>query len=387
MSAAIQHNALHELTALLKGGAATPVPWQLRLDKLSGRTDTHEMESARSDALQDAVTSYRNAGNWMETQVQRRLAWLVSLKETHGPDCRIIRLTSASALALQLGRSSIWVNSGMSAEHISGVPWIPGTGWKGTVSSWAAWTAHALPDNGFREMTENSLQRKSFQADDAKLARLVLGDDSGTGSDLGGTVRFLGGWPGTVPQLQLDIVNPHHEPSGASKANLTPNHFLTLAPGVSWYFCLLVPPGTENAGDLLDAAERWTKEALTELGTGAKTAADYGRFRLPSPNDSDPLGVPLRKAEKAAEEHKAEESLAALSPEERAWAEFSKGKTADVWNGLARNIASLSDADRLHVFRYFSTPEGQSQIQKWKKEKGDKAQQRIKNLQAAGFQI
>jgi hypothetical protein len=108
-------------------------------------------------------------------------------------------------------------------------------------------------------------------------------------------VVFVGGFPVTPPNLGLDIVNPHHEPNGQEKQNLTPNAFLCVEPGTKWTFAFYARSGAADAAKLLETTSGWLTQALTQLGIGAKIAAGYGRFRLLNQADA---AAQTREAEK-----------------------------------------------------------------------------------------
>src|SRR5262249_45962795 len=94
-----------------------------------------------------------------------------------------------------------------------------------------------------------------------------------------------GGFPATPPALGLDIVNPHYEANGSPKQNLTPNTFLAIEPGTTWHFVFFARAQSLPTEELLDETKRWLTEFLTQFGIGAKTAAGYGRFREPTPQE------------------------------------------------------------------------------------------------------
>lgn len=298
--------------------------WHLRLDKMS--FEGQGGPEAKTRALQGVVRTYASQSGALQAVAKARLQWLDRLKQQVGADrFGEVTLTLESRLLLHLGRANVLENVGLCADRTTGLPLIPGTALKGTVSTWACWTEHFQPaDGSFREFTRDSVQRRNFTAAEARLARHILGDDNANGSEHAGEIIFVGGFPLTAPRLGLDIVNPHYEEDKdrrtgevrvRDKTGLTPNAFLCIEPGTQWRFVLFVRPGAQSAGDLIATTKRWIVEALTQSGIGAKTAAGYGRFRQPT--DAD------RAVERQAE---AEAAQAAAAAARQTQAEAEKAK-------------------------------------------------------------
>jgi CRISPR type III-B/RAMP module RAMP protein Cmr6 len=312
-------------------------PWHLWLDKWSGpwaiRCDAakqHWQDQAQKadDTLRrrdlrakaDAIPSGKTAtlavsvalGNRasLAGYCRRTCRWLDSLRRQYGERFAIVDLVADSRLLLNLGRASVLENVGLYAERTTGLPLIPGTALKGVVSTWACWTAHFDPsDQSFRGFSKDSIQRHNFTAAEARLAKRILGDDDPGGSQHAGEVVFLGGFPCTVPELGLDIVNPHYEEKEdgrnakllvVDRARLTPSPFLCLEPGTCWRFAFFVRPGAPDYAALVEQTKAWIADALTQTGLGAKTAAGYGRFRQPT--DADRAAQERQEAEAAAAE-------------------------------------------------------------------------------------
>jgi len=66
-----------------------------------------------------------------------------------------------------------------------------------------------------------------------------------------------------------------------------------VAPGATWRFVLLAARRAGEEGPrLLEITLDWLRQALTQLGIGAKTAAGYGRFAVPSSTALSPPAKP-----------------------------------------------------------------------------------------------
>jgi CRISPR type III-B/RAMP module RAMP protein Cmr6 len=282
--------------ALCKGCDA----WQMHLDKLS--LERGGDQTAKTASLKAARASYtERAVGHLAHVCRSRQRFLDALRRQHGSRFAVVELFADSRLLLHLGRASVLENVGICADRTTGLPFVPGTALKGVLSTWACWEANQAPDGSFRQGPSFVRQRQQFPMD---LARRVFGDDSKEGSQHAGDVIFVGGFPATPPRLGLDIVNPHHEPDGRDRVNLTPNVFLCIEPDTKWQFAFYVRPGAPDAVNVLRTTAAWLTECLTQLGIGAKTAAGYGRFRKASETDK---AAQAREAEKA----KAAEAAAA----------------------------------------------------------------------------
>jgi CRISPR-associated protein Cmr6 len=289
-------------------------------------------------------------------------------------------------------------NVGLASERSTGLPVIPGTGIKGIVSTWACWEANLQADGALPETIAKCDQdRARFSS----MAERILGSNAESGSEAAGGIVFLGGFPVTPPTLVLDILTPH------ARGNPLPNPFLALDPGTRWIFPLLARPRQGDAGKLLQQAEDWLIEALTQVGLGAKTAAGYGRFRLLTTAETAQLeterqagiaakavkqkGIEQEQTRLAAEDAKraAAEALAKqkverealLSPEELAYTKYAE-KVTD-WTAPAREIAAKSETEKQWILRYFRSEQGRAEIARWPR--NDKATKRIQNLKDAGL--
>jgi len=280
--------------------------WLLRLDKLS--FERNGGATAKTDSLKAVRTCYteRSAGQLVQV-CRSKLRFVDHLKRQHGSNVAVVKLFADSRLLLHLGRASVLENVGLCADHTTGLPLIPGTAIKGVLSTWACWEANQKPDGSFNEKSTFVQQRREFHKD---IASRVFGDNSNDGSQNAGEIIFVGGFPVTPPKLGLDIVNPHHEPDGKDKRNLTPNVFLCVEPGTEWFFVFYARHGTDDPARLINATTDWLVEALTQLGIGAKTAAGYGRFRTPNQADLEAQVEEAKKA-KLAEAAAAEKAQAA----------------------------------------------------------------------------
>lgn len=295
--------------------------WSEQVEVAKGRDDRDRAKELKHKA--DGIPSGKTAALLVAADLAsssillsedcaRKQAWLSRIEAQAGSErFRRVTLVNDSRLLLHLGRASALENVGLYSDRTTGLLLIPGTAVKGALSTWACWASN-----------EAVLYAKNLQLDETRraLARRILGDNSGKkGEEASGEVSFLGGFPTSAPELGLDIVNPHHDAEGRVRERLTPNAFLAVEPGTLWTFCFIARVGVSEPKRMLEQAEIWLREALTQTGLGAKTAAGYGRFREPAASDLAREDRRKSKAEesarKAAENAKKEADRAAQREE------------------------------------------------------------------------
>lgn len=164
-------------------------------------------------------------------------------------------------------------------DHNLGIPYIPASGIKGIVRF--VHTLALIP-----EAYENgAVDEKGFFDDEDTwtLVPMMFGTQKKRGR-----VVFLDAYPEKVPDLHIDIMNPHYGPyysDGMPPAdhhhNPTPIKFLTIAKGTSFIFRAVA----EKKENLPERVKIAFVKALAEEGVGAKTAVGYGRFEITSSNE------------------------------------------------------------------------------------------------------
>jgi CRISPR-associated protein Cmr6 len=97
-----------------------------------------------------------------------------------------------------------------------------------------------------------------------------------------GKVIFLDAYPKNIPQLHIDIMNPHYGPyysdglPPADHHDPKPIKFLTVEAKTSFIFRAIA----KKENDLPQKVHTAIVKALTEEGVGAKTAVGYGLFEV-----------------------------------------------------------------------------------------------------------
>lgn len=365
--------------------------WTLYLDKFSFQRNAGQ--AGKNTSLSDTLTVFRQAMASMKDVLARQDLFRIKLRQQYGDrNVRVVYLKNTSRLLLHLARVNPLENVGLYAERISGVPIIPGTAVKGVLSTWACWCQNISADGEFPPELEK--ERRSFAMEEAKLAEAILGNNDKSGSTQGGGITFIAAWPMTVPALDPDITTPH------GRGNPIPNPFLAVAPGTTWAFTFVANPlGETRAEELLNQTETWLKEALDQMGIGAKTAAGYGRFSSLTPAEAEDirkretdLKAKTDEAEKQrqkaiAQKREADEQAKVdaarrdtLSPEDRSYEDFLKSKPD--WKAKANTIDKSTAEEKAMILRFFRTPLGQAELETWTNEKGIK---RLNKLKEAGL--
>jgi CRISPR type III-B/RAMP module RAMP protein Cmr6 len=344
--------------------------WSLLLDKLSflywkDGFEDKKADAPKSQSLKQVRDCYKNGARYLKTACEAKLRWLDGLARQHGDRFRVLHLVNDSRLLVHLGRASVLENVGLCADRTTGLPCIPGSALKGVLSTWVYW----------EQLAEGVLPSRSTRT----LARKVFGSDDEKDHEAG-EIIFIGGFPHQPPGLELDILTPHPE---EGRGRIVPNVFLALAKGSIWHFAVVGRPGAETA-ELLKATSDWLDQCLRQTGLGAKTAAGYGIFRLPTPVDLEQVrrDAEQRLENQRAIEQKAEadRKLAEASPEEQEYQKFLRTKPE--WTACAREIASKQEPERVWILRFFRSEEGKAILRSWNNEKGKK---RIEALRQAGL--
>ncbi len=145
-----------------------------------------------------------------------------------------------------------------------------------------------LPGSSVKGLARAGAREKYGVPDDTDHPEFiaVFGSTPKSGEDdsvaATGKAIFFDAIPAHIPQIQMDIMNPHYPDYYQKKAFPTdwqspiPVFFLTVAPGQE--FCFAVGWRGRLDVELQDKAVEWLKFGLEDLGAGAKTSAGYGYF-------------------------------------------------------------------------------------------------------------
>lgn len=326
--------------------------WSLYFDKFSGYSTKKE------PILKKVITHYndRKSQVLLQTVIEKRYVQFQQLATTR--KMRFIFLSNRSRLLVNMGHSCVLENVGFSFEHITGLPYVPGTALKGVVSNWAMWEANG--DAAFEDDLPN------FESNRAKVDPKIIdifGANEGDAEQ--GKINFYGIFPLKVPSLEIDILTPHGR-------KVIPNHFLTVGTGTIWMIPIALNRGPES---LLDEVERLIEEALKNYGVGAKTASGYGKFETPIKDKLDQLTQSLtavaerhkqqekeaqRKqkllAEKEKQEAEEKARFEALSPEEQTFKIYLHGiRDESDFKGRLGKLAELEEQEQRNLLTLLKT--------------------------------
>ncbi|HPD58001.1 MAG TPA: type III-B CRISPR module RAMP protein Cmr6 [Smithellaceae bacterium] len=165
-------------------------------------------------------------------------------------------------------------------DHNLGIPFLPASGVKGIVRF--VHTYVLFKDGCLNEFLkiEEKTGREYIDDESCEAIYYLFGNQKNRGN-----VVFLDAYPENVPDLHIDIMNPHYGVYYSDKEGKTPPadylspnpiKFLTVAPGAVFIFRAIA--GREKGNP--EKVRKALCEALTEEGVGAKTAVGYGRFAI-----------------------------------------------------------------------------------------------------------
>lgn len=197
--------------------------------------------------------------NALKQRYEAILRWY----EQQGFKIRQFEAKPAWRFVVGLGAAHV-LETSITLHRIFGLPIIPSSGLKGAARAYAQL---------FEERDEND---PDFVA--------IFGT-----TEQAGKIVFFDAIPLEVPKFELDIMNPHfpqyYDKRGGDKNpsppadwdSPRPVFFLTVS---EIPYCFAIAVRTKDAVSLLEIVEKWLKNALKELGIGAKTSADYGYWEL-----------------------------------------------------------------------------------------------------------
>ena len=160
----------------------------------------------------------------------------------------------------------------MTLDHIYGIPYLPGSAFKGVVRSWVIQKHFgndeklATRDIKSSDPADLKQKKKDFFA--------VFGSQKSAGE-----VQFLDVLPDREVHFDIDIMNPHFSEYYTGSAlptdyqRLIQIYFLTLK-NTDFRFLIVA-----KAVDPLQLAKDWFIEAIENRGFGAKSAVGYGYFQ------------------------------------------------------------------------------------------------------------
>ena len=211
-------------------------------------------------------------------------------------------------------------------DHNMGIPYIPASGVKGIVRF--AHTLGLIDHADSSEYIKRDSKGEFIEESNEKTSIPdIFGGDLETEKDgkrkmekLRGKVIFLDAYPEKMPDLHVDIMNPHYGKYYSDDKNETPPadyldpnplKFLTVSKDTIFIFRALVD---KESPELIDKVKTAFKKALTEEGVGAKTAVGYGIFGDLKEEESESV-IEFMKMEKGRKAQEANEAVARAEAE------------------------------------------------------------------------
>ena len=228
----------------------------------TGLRDVSEKGSARQDHLLTVLGTIK-----APQEYGRFFKRWKSALETLEPCTRMVEAKVLGRMAVGLGAESI-LETSIVLHRTYGVPYIPGSALKGL----AAAAAHKF-------LVDDKWRKASGEKEIGESHRLMFGD-----TESSGYVTFHDAlWipEGSGLPLDLDVMTVHHPDYYQGKGNVPPADWDSPNP-VSFVSAqgryLLALTGFE---EWVDAALEILAGALERDGIGGKTAAGYGRMKVP----------------------------------------------------------------------------------------------------------
>lgn len=175
-----------------------------------------------------------------------------------------------------LGIESVF-ETGLSLHHVYGVPYLPGSGFKGAVRSFTI-------ERYFGNSEEDALKDAGFTA--------IFGS-GGDEEAAAGRVWFFDVLPVQQLSLKLDVMTPHYAPWYQERKppgdyyDPIPVSFITVEKDTKFCFSIAVAKrhgdsainsGKWHRQKVFEAATALLEEAIQQSGFGAKTSVGYGWF-------------------------------------------------------------------------------------------------------------
>jgi CRISPR-associated protein Cmr6 len=280
-----------------------------------------ELKRAEASNKREKVPKYFNIPELRQILSAYRNRWdrMLDAYRAQGYTVQKFTLRAASRVIVGLGAESV-LETSIRLHQVYGFPIIPGSALKGLARGYRLWNIAiglGIPGLSYKELTEREQSKKQtplqklekcieevelekrqqllreLQTDpalppEAPIRQLdmeafdqqvnFLRDIFGVTGQAGKVIFFdaIPANPANL-KLELDVMNPHYAPyyQGAQPPadyhNPVPIFFLTIGPGSEFLFAI-----ASQEADLANKARDWLKQALKEIGIGAKTVAGYG---------------------------------------------------------------------------------------------------------------
>lgn len=230
----------------------------------TGLRDVSEKGSARQDHLVTVLQTVK-APEGYGRFFKRWKSGLETLK----PCTRMVEAKVLGRMVVGLGAESV-LETSIALHRTYGVPYIPGSALKGL----AAAAAHKFLEN-------DKWKKPSADKEIGESHRVMFGDTESSGYVTFHDALWIPEGDGRSLPLDLDVMTVHHPDYYQGKENAPPADWDSPTPvafvSAQGKYLLAVTGPEEWVGAALEILA----EALERDGIGAKTAAGYGRMKVP----------------------------------------------------------------------------------------------------------
>lgn len=251
------------------------VEWKIEKGEL--KADTENIPNLKDKSDKFFATSF--VRKEIERKQEKQKSYMSFLK-LQGIQTFSITAKTISPFITGLGLGHP-TETGMILDRNIGIPYIPASSIKGVLR-----LAYAINiANGRTEIPESELE-KYFGTSDQKQKNKYKGQ-----------LVVFDAYPAEVPNLKVDIMNPHYSDYYSGKKNQpvetespNPIKFLAVQQGTKFVFnCAFIPLKNDDKSPILTETE--TKEiesmfntAFEKVGFGGKASIGYGRFERANNN-------------------------------------------------------------------------------------------------------
>lgn len=231
---------------------------------------------------QKSRSCFKNADKLLKERNNKQAEYFKFLKEQKLNTFEFyVKLTSPFVTGLGSGHPT---ETGMILDRNTGVPYIPASSIKGVCL-----LAYAIniAKKGMADKKGN-ITLEGMK----KIEELFGTQDENAKEKKRGQLVFLDAYPAAIPELAVDIMNPHFKSyyNGTNKQPVEtespePIKFMTVKKDVGFTFrCYFLPLGEgkkeSEKNDISEEVNAIFKTAFETVGFGGKTSIGYGRFKL-----------------------------------------------------------------------------------------------------------
>jgi len=195
-----------------------------------------------------------------------------------------VKMKNISRFMCGIGYTST-VEWGMNFDWTSGIPYLPGSSFKGALLSYLEFIKGKSVER--REFDSvNLIDNKNDNWKKEDIIKVFGPQGENDKADTGGVI-FFDVYPEHFAGLEMDVITPHYQKYYSSEGteppsdteNPNPIPFLTIKPGSRFMFAFRVRDDKKVDTNLAAKLKRLIVETGNNFGFGAKTSSGYGYFQ------------------------------------------------------------------------------------------------------------